>query len=128
MNEFNSAKLTPFQTDKILKVESVYDDYDYISLENLIKMIKQNNNTNLTSNQKERIEEQYALNQISNNDLALYKEIFPDFIDDLKKKYKPIQKHSNMYKPLNRKIHRRYTSKYKKKTKSKTGKKKPKSL
>ena len=119
---------TPFDNDNILVVDSFYDDNNYISEKDLIKKLKNNNNYKLTSNQNEKLkhflEEQYALNQISNKDLTLYKEIFPDFMSELKKKYNPIQKHSKIYIPLNRKVH---NSKYNKKPKSKTGKKKPKS-
>ena len=56
---------------------------------------------------------------------TLYKKIFPDFMSELEQKNIPIQRHSKIYKPYNRKVH---NSKYNKKPKSKTGKKKYKSL
>ena len=126
----------PFERTDVLKVESIYDDSDYIPIEDLIKKLKNNNNYKLTSNQNEKlkhfIKEQYILNQISNNDLTLYKNIYPAFMDELKKKYKQKTTYSTIYIPksttLNKKLLPiRDTSKYKKKPKSKTGKKKPKS-
>lgn len=136
-DDLNNEYPTPFDNDNILVVESFYDDNDYISEKNLIKMLKNNNNYKLTSNQKKKlkkyIEEQYALNQISNNDLTLYKNIYPAFMDELKKIYKQKKKHSTIYIPksttLNKKLLPiRHTSKYKKKPKSKKDKKKHKSL
>ena len=134
IDDKNNIYPTPFQSDNILEVESIYDDNNYISEKNLIKMLKKNNNS-LTSKQieklKQYLEQQYALNLISDNELTLYKTIYPDFMADLEKKYKPKKKHSYISysnsSALNKKIlRRRHTSKYKKKHKSK--KKKPKSL
>ena len=128
IDDFNIEHPTPFENDNILEFESVYDDNNYISEKNLIKMLKNNNNYKLTSNQNEKlkhfIKEQYFLKQIPDKDLTLYKKIFPDFMSELEQKNIPIQRHSKIYKPYNRKVH---NSKYNKKPKSKTGKKKPKS-
>ena len=127
-DDFNNEHPTPFDNDNILEVESFYDDDDYISEKNLIKMLKNNNNYKLTSNQeknlKKFIKDEYFLKEIPNKDLTLYKKIFPDFMTELEQKNKLIQRHCNMYTPFNRKVH---NSKYNKKPKSKTGKKKPKS-